>query len=75
MFILIEGIIIDMPETFDQHENLSVAKVACASDSNCIGIFEPSCDKNGSYSLLENGFVTSKYGTNCMYKKEKYGTN
>ena len=72
-FILMEGIIIDTGNTFDRHEQLSVAKIACAKDSNCIAIYEPSCDKNGPFMLLKNGFLTSVHGTNCIYKKKNYG--
>ena len=68
-----DGIKIDRSNTFDQHELLSVAKISCANDPNCIAIYEPSCDKNGPFTLLKNNFVKSLYGTNCIYKKKKYG--
>ena len=63
----------DKSNTFNQYEQLSDAKVACSNDSNCIGIYEASCDKNGPFTLLKNGFVTSEFGTNCIYKKKQYG--
>ena len=72
-FILMEDIIIDKANTFDRHEQLHVAKIACAKDSNCIAIYEPSCYKNGPFMLIKNGFLTSLHGTNCIYKKKKYG--
>ena len=68
-----ETVLIDTANLFDHHEELSVAKMACAKDSNCIAIYEPSCDKNGPFMLLKNSFVTLLHGKNCIYKKKIYG--
>ena len=68
-----DGIRIDISNTFEQHDNFSDAKIACANDSNCIAIYEAFCDKNGPFMLLKNSFVVSVYGTDCIYKKKRYG--
>ena len=71
-FVLKEHIRIDESNIFDEHTQLSVAKVACSNDQKCIGIYEASCDKNGPFMLLRNSFVTSVFGTSCIYKKRQY---
>ena len=71
-FVLKERILIDASNIFDQHKHLSVAKVACSNDSKCIGVYEASCDDNGPFMLIKNGFLTSVFGTNCIYKKRQY---
>ena len=61
-----------MSNLYDQHEHLNEAKIACVNDSQCIGIYEDSCDKDGPFMLLKSGFLTSVSGTNCIYKKTTY---
>ena len=72
-FLLIEHIRIDISNTFASYESLSASKTACTNDLECIGIYEASCRKNGTFSLLKKSFMTSVYGTNCLYKKKIYG--
>ena len=64
---------IDINNAYERHEDLSVAKRTCYGDSKCIGIYEASCDINGTFFLVENSFVTSAYGTSCIHKKKEYG--
>ena len=71
-FVLKKHILIDASNIFDQHEYLSFAKVACSNDSKCIGIYEPSCDKNGPFMLLKDSFVASVFSRNCIYRKKQY---
>ena len=63
---------IHMSNLYDQHKHLNEAKIACENDSQCIGIYEDSCDKDGPFLLLKSGFLTSVSGTNCIYKKTIY---
>ena len=61
-----------MSNLYDQHEYLNEAKIACVNDSQCIGVYEDSCNKIGPFMLLKSGFLTSVSGTNCIYKKTTY---
>ena len=61
-----------MSNLYDQHKHLNEAMIACENDSQCIGIYDDSCDKDGPFLLLKSGFVTSVSGTNCIYKKTIY---
>ena len=62
-----------MTNTYDEHDHLNDAKRVCANESQCIGIFEGGCNKNGPFKLTKRGFMTSVSGANCIYKKKKYG--
>ena len=62
-----------MQNTYGEYTNLNLAKAECKKDSQCIGIYEASCHKNGPFTLIKHGFVTSVFGTNCLYKKKQYG--
>ena len=64
---------IDISNTYNQYDDLTVAKNACLNDSQCIGIYDSSCDKTGPFLLLTYGFMTSIVGVNCVYKKKTYG--
>ena len=48
------------------------AGMACNSDSECIGIYDESCDQKGSYRLCKKGFQTLFKDPSCVYKKDKY---
>ena len=63
---------IHMSNLYDQHTHLNEAKIACVNDSQCIGVYEDSCNKIGPFVLLKSGFLTSVSGTNCIYKKTTY---
>ena len=62
-----------MTNTYDEHDNLNDAKRVCANESQCIGIFEGGCNKNGPFKLTKRGFMTSVSAANCIYKKNIYG--
>ena len=72
-FALKENINVDKSNIYTRYNKLSEAKIACGRDAKCIGIYDPSCDKNGPFMLLKNSFVTSFSSTNCIYKKKDYG--
>ena len=71
-FIVKDNIQVDGSNTYGYHEKLNFAEIACEKDSQCIGIFDESCDKNGPFSLLKNGFMTPISTSNCLYKKKHY---
>ena len=62
-----------MQNTYGQYTHLNLAKTECTNDSQCIGVYEASCDKNGPFMLFKKGFVTSIYGKHCIYKKKVNG--
>ena len=64
---------VDISNTYNRYDTLSVAKMACTNETECIGIYEAFCDKDGPFELLKNNFVTSIFGRNCIYKKTDYG--
>ena len=59
----------------DMFDSLETAKVACSSDSDCIGIQDASCDSR-KYHLCHNIRIYKQYcpygGCDCGYIKENY---
>ena len=47
--------------------------MACRNDMECIGVYDESCDEDGPFLLVRSGFMDSRYGPNCIYKKKSYG--
>ena len=46
--------------------------MACTNDTDCVGIYDEGCDKDGPFLRIRKGFMSSKYGPNCVYKKKSY---
>ena len=59
-------------DTFDSHEVLGNAKVACAAQNMCIGVLDKGCgtkSKNkGTYRLCKKGFTNPS--DSCIYQKK-----
>ena len=64
---------VDTSNTYGEYNSLNVAKMACLNDTQCMGVYEASCNKNGPFALFKNNFVTKLYGVNCIYKRIMYG--
>ena len=71
-FILQSNVEVDDSNSYGHHQNLSGAEITCENDSQCIGIYDPSCNRNGPFTLVKNGYMTSYSSQNCIYKKKRY---
>ena len=73
-FIRKERIDIDYQNEYGNYERLSFATLACQNDTECIGVFEAACDRDGPFTLVKKGFYTPPRGYHCIYnKKESQG--
>ena len=55
---------------YGDYSTLSLTQSACDSDSNCRGVYDPSCDDSGSFKLcpISAGLEASSAGS-CVYVK------
>ena len=57
---------------YNSYEQLDSAAMSCRNDSECIGIYDESCDSNGPFMHVRRGFWIPAYGRNCVHEKKKY---
>ena len=71
-FVSKGGILVDEPNMYRAHEDITVAQFVCENDSQCIGIYDAGCDQEGPFSLVKKGLVTSASAADCIFKKKRY---
>lgn len=49
---------------------MTLAEIACSSDTTCIGILDEGCDNAGNYRLCKNAFTSPT--SSCIYQKKAY---
>ena len=57
---------------YNSYSNLVTAKVACFGDSQCLGVYDTACDKNGPFHLCPIANLTEYSLNSCIYRKKEY---
>ena len=57
---------------YNGYDKIDFAAVSCGNDSECVGIYDESCDSYGPFQLVRRGFMRSYYSPNCVHKKKRY---
>ena len=55
---------------YNSYDQLDFAAIACKNDSECIGIYDESCDGKGPFQHIRRGFKRSSHSPNCIHQKE-----
>ena len=58
-------------EKYGEYETLDEAKVVCHSDSNCIAVYDNSCDNKNAFYLCPKGLPLEDSPTSCIYQNPK----
>ena len=69
-----KGIACPLSNKYNNYHYLSFAEFACEKDTNCIGIIDDNCDRDGPFQLCKNGYIKLDSDTisNCIYQKKNY---
>ena len=68
------GLCSNEENVYGEYTLLKLAQLACAKDSQCIGVQDEDCDGAGIFRLCKNGFRNPSLS--CIYRKKDYnGTN
>ena len=51
---------------------LNFAETACEKDTECVGVFDDSCDQRGPFGLIRIGYMTLGSSPHCIYEKKVY---
>ena len=63
---------VDESNKYGQFEKKIFAEIACDIDTECIGIYDASCDQEGPFMLVKKGFMISNWSPDCINKKKTY---
>ena len=71
-FIGQSNIQIDEYNSYSQYMMLNFAETACEKDTQCVGVFDASCDQRGPFGLIRIGYMTLGSSPHCIYEKKVY---
>ena len=62
----------DKTKEYKSYQRLDFAETECRNNTECIGIYDENCDKDGPFLQITDGYMDSGFGPNCVYKKRSY---
>ena len=57
---------------YNSYDRLDFAAMGCKNDTECVGIYDESCESYGPFQHIRRGYMRSDYGPNCVHKKKTY---
>ena len=61
----------DQSIQYKHYEKLDLAEIECRNDTECVGIYDEYCDKDGPFLQIKGGFRSGSLYHHCVYKKKR----
>ena len=55
---------------YGNYDTFQAADTVCASDINCSGVYDPSCDGAPRFYLCRQDYPLEYSSTSCVYRKQ-----